>query len=398
MNERELSFYANAMRAGLRPIILLAGTDRCPAGTWEDHILATSEEVITHMEDEENIGFLLAGKGGAFPNPLGIWALIINSEKALARYGDDAFTVMLGWGDPHKRILLGRLPDPSAPRKSRVVRNSHEVKLGGIVPTLGSMHPEGGRVEVYVRDPGSHRWMPWMGYPIDWESLPIVDPAHYIPSTVLLIPLDEFRARQASARVPSEWIFWHKDVPPEWNRQTYSTAKGPISSRKIRADGFIRNRIRYGIVSRSGEGGRETLLTMVVHLVKYLCLPDETILSLLVEPVHGMGVSWNDKCVDAMTKEPHPWGVEELKTAIAAAHEYIPVYGPEFKRLKREIPGPIWVSGDFRFRVLPTTRRWPRRSGRRPWPGVRWAAWRGCRGDLSHPGGCSSGKGWPGSS
>ena len=335
MTVRMTTFYAGAIDAGLRPIHLLPSSDRCSAGTWEDHIVSTSEQAVELLEDGQNMGFLLAGKDGCHPNPIGVWALVINSRQALERYGEDPFTVMLAWGHSDKRILLGCLPDASVPRKGRAVKNSHEVKLGGILPTLGSVHPEGGVIEAYVRDPVSRRWLPWMGLPIDWESIAVVDPSPYAPSTVLLIPLDEHRARQAVTRVPSEWVFWHEDVPADWNRQHYTSAKGNQSSRKIRAEGFVRNRIRSRIVSRSGDGGRKTLLTMAIHLVKYMCLPDETVLSLLLEPVHGMGVAWNDLCVDARTNQPMPWSVEELQAAIAAAQEYLPPYGvEEFKRFR----------------------------------------------------------------
>lgn len=77
------------------------------------------------------------------------------------------------------------------------------------------------------------------------------------------------------------------------------------------------------------------MLTIAVHLVQYLRLPDETVLTMLAEPVYGAEVAWNDRCLDPKTGSPAPWDLEDLRTAIAAAHEYIPAYGVlEYQRFK----------------------------------------------------------------
>jgi len=327
MLNRLKPFYTCAINAELRPIHLLPDSDRCPAGTWEDHIIQTPEEVLTFLEKGDNMGILLAGKGGGHPNPLGIWALMLHSESALDQVADTPFIIRFVQGSSHERILLGRLPDPSLKRRSRTVSGNYTVKLTGILPAPGSMMPNGETVTVEVRHAKTGQWVPWDGAPIAWESLPVIDPAPYMPSTVVLIPLDKHRAIEAADRVPGEWIFWKEEVPPSWNRQAFTTAKGTISSRRIRGEAFIRNRMQNGIVSRSGEEGRKTLLTIAVHLVKYLCLPDETVLELLSEPVHGKEHAWNDHCIDGRTETAMPWTLEELRFAILAAHEYVPQFG-----------------------------------------------------------------------
>lgn len=334
------AFYESAIAAGFRLIHLLPGSTRCPAGTWEDHVLATPEEAVALLEDGENVGVLLAGKNGIHPNPLGLWALRIQSEQALDQFKDAPFTLKLSWGDPHKCLLLARLPNPDTPRKGRVVKDQHEAKLAGILPAPGSIHPEGGVVEVSIRAAGSQDWQPWTGTLIAWEALPVVDPTTFMPSTVVLLPLDEHRAAQAATRVPPEWIFFDMNIPPDWNRQGCTSARGNQGRRKIRAEGFIRNRIRHGVVSRAGDGGRRTLLSIAIHLVRYLCLPDEVVLELLTKPVHGTAVAWNDLCVDAETHCRMPWTMEELKAAIAAAHEYLPPFGvAEYLRFQSVMEG-----------------------------------------------------------
>ncbi|HPT72998.1 MAG TPA: hypothetical protein PLE74_12050 [Candidatus Cloacimonadota bacterium] len=330
------AFYVGAQQAGLRFIRLLPESLKCPAGTWEDHVISSAEVANDILKKGENVGFLLTGKRGGSPNPLGLWGLEINSQEALTRYADAPFTMMVSAGDPCHRVFLGRLPDPTARRKSRKLAGSHGVVQTGILPGPGSVHPDGSLYTLQIRNPESGTWQPWDGEPIDWSGIPVVDPEPYTPSTMILIPLDEQRAREAALRVPPEWIFWSPEVPLEWNNQAYTSAKGDLGSRKIRADGYIRNRIRYGMVSRSGEEGRKTLLVIAVHLVKYLSIPDEVVQTLLTAPVHGMSKAWNDCCIDADTKKPYPWSAEEITSAIAVAHHYIPTYGvyESQKRLK----------------------------------------------------------------
>lgn len=318
-------FFTEAMDAGLRPIHLLSGSDTCPAGTWEEHVLLSPDTVCDRLTSGGNIGFLLTGKSGSHPNPLGIWGLVIESKRALDRLDTSPFGLMFAWGDPERCIMVGRLPDASGARKSRVVRGSHVVKLTGILLAPGCFI-EGNPIRAYVRDEKGHDWVPWMGNPIAWRELPMVDPISFTPSTTLLIPLDEPRAEEASMRVSPEWIFWDPAVPLDWNRQGHSSAKGTLSSRKIRGDGYIRSRIKSRIVSRAEDGGRKTLLAIAVHLVKYLCLPDELAFQLLAEPVHGAAASWNSCCI-GFDGAPLPWVESELRAAIAAAHEYISPFG-----------------------------------------------------------------------
>jgi len=147
------NWYGPAIQAGLRPIRLIAGTKRCPSGTWEDHILCSVDAVRDAFQQGFNVGFLLQGKEGIHPNPLGLWVNDIDSQAALTRFGDIPFDVMVSREHPAKRHLYARLPDPSLPRNSRLVRNSHDIKLTGIVVGPGSRHKDGDTYNAFQRSP-----------------------------------------------------------------------------------------------------------------------------------------------------------------------------------------------------------------------------------------------------
>jgi hypothetical protein len=136
--------------------------------------------------------------------------------------------------------------------------------------------------------------------------------------------------------IPKEWLFQETSTPAEWQDRQWIPAKGELSTRQIRADFYIRNRIQYGIVSRSGDGGRATLLTTVIHLVQYLQLPDWMVVEKLMKPVHNAKHAWNDMCTDAETGEPCPWTEQEVVSAVTAAHAYVPYFGIlEYERLRK---------------------------------------------------------------
>jgi|GEM_PF-4165701 len=320
-------FHADARNAGIRFIRLVTGSKKCPRGTWEEHTLSTPAEIRTAFDDGFNVGFLLEGKGGLHPNSLGVWGLDIDSKAASDQYRDEPFDLMVSRGHEFKRHLLARLPDPSAVRHSRNIRKSHDVKLTGILVSPGSRHADGGVYSVFTRDPTTREWVPWNGSPIDWGSLSVVDPTPYKPCSTKLILLTDEQAAKICGDLPREWVFKESATPLGWKDRDYTIAKGDQAARGIRADFYIRNRIRYGIVSRSGEGGRATLLTTVIHLVQYLKLPEADVLKKIMFPVHNAKVAWNDCCVDGITEQPYLWTAHEVACAIAAARAYVPHYG-----------------------------------------------------------------------
>ena len=331
MSDYAGNWYGPAIEAGIRPIRLIAGTKRCPSGTWEDHVLRTVDEVRAAFTKGFNVGFLLVGKEGVHPNPLGLWVNDIDSQGALDRFGDHPFNLMVSRDHPAKRHLYGRLPDPSLPRSSRLVRNSHDVKLTGIVVGPGSRHKDGGLYTPFQRSRDTGLWQPWDGQPIQWADLPVVDPKPYMPPP-RLIELHPSNAQH----VRKEWRFVAKEGAEGTPVSPFAMAGGSLEDRIIRGEGYIRNRLRLKIVSRSGKGGRVTLLVIVTHLLRYLRLPASKVVELLVLPVYGETRSWNAQCVDAMTGEPYPWSQEELHTAIEAAQHYVPAFGVfEFQRLER---------------------------------------------------------------
>jgi len=328
------NWYGPAIEAGLRPIRLGAGTKHCLGGPWESNILSSVEAVRAAFTQGFNVGFLLVGKEGIYPNALGIWVNDIDSQTALDHFGDAPFTLMVSRNHPAKRHLYGRLPDPSMPRHTSLIRNSHDVKLNGIVVGPGSVHKEGGIYEAFQRNTVTGVWQPWDGTPIRWDALPVIDPTPYMPPPKMIM-LSVPQACVAKHVAGDEWVF--QDTGSlEAPEVPFATATGDPITLSYRGEAYIRNRIRCNIFSKSGNGGRATLLVIATHLVRYLRLPPNKVMDLLVHPVHGESRCWNNQCIDAKTKEPYPWSYKELESAIAAAQCYIPAYGVmEYKRLER---------------------------------------------------------------
>ena len=124
-----------------------------------------------------------------------------------------------------------------------------------------------------------------------------------------------------------------------WTGAPFVTCSRPLKERKFRAFGYLRNRIEAGDVSRSGMGGRATLLFIAVHLVVYLNLPKEFCLAALNRPINR-GRSWNDSCVDAATGRPYPWSEAELNLSLDIAETLIPNFGGlEWERMQRRKNG-----------------------------------------------------------
>lgn len=326
MRNLAFNWYGPAIESGHRPIRLISKTKQCPSGTWEDNILNTPREVMEAFEGDFNVGFLLQGKQGACPNPNGTWVLDIDSQKALDKFGDASFNLMVSRNHPAKRHLYARLPDPSTERHSRLVRNSHDVKLTGIVVGPGSRHKDGGIYQPFKRNPVSNLWEPWDGTVIDWNSLPVMDPTPYIPPPKLVM-LSPDKALRLKNFVKEEWLFKQETSVSQGIEQPFLTATGDSEDRRIRGDQYIKNRIKCKIFSRSGRGGRGTLLAITIHLIRYLRLPDSVALEMLNKPVYGMLRSWNAQCVWDDTGDPYPWSEAELKSAIDAAYHYVPAYG-----------------------------------------------------------------------
>ena len=258
--EHYANFYAGAIAAGLRFVRLRPRDKRCASGTWETNVRSTPEEILTEMAKGFNVGFLLQSKEGMHPNPLGVWGLDIDTESALQRFSDAPFTVMITRGHPFKRHYLARLPDPSAPRASRLIRDSHDVKLTGVLTAPGSTHIEGGTYEVFTRVLPSETWQKWDGVAINWALLPVVDPSAYIPAPPELVPNSPDYEEKVATNAGEEWVFKPTVPRAKWVEMPYVTMAGkPIAGRFNQGRWYIKNRINYGIVSCSGNGGNSSI-------------------------------------------------------------------------------------------------------------------------------------------
>ena len=321
-------FYVFTIDAGLR-LIHLRNNSACPIGkTWEGSILESADDVQDALNIEDNVGILLQGKDGYLPNLLGVWCLEIDSKAAGEKFSDTPFNLMFSDGDTVRKVLVARLPDNLLRRRSRTVKRSHTVRMTGIIMGPGSHQGAGGVIKAHVRDRLSGQWTPWDGERSCWASLSVVDPTPYLPLEPVLIPLPEANAREALGRgVGEEWIF--RDGLPigGWLDTPYKTAPGDYQTRLIRGRGYVRSRIRCGIVSRSGEGGRYTLLVIANHLLKYLRLSPSDVLDLLNKQLYMEIYPWNVKCCDGATGLTYPWTDKELVEAITAANEYVPYQG-----------------------------------------------------------------------
>lgn len=295
------TFYAGALQQGLRFVKLKPRTKES-VGSWESSILPSVPAILASLDQGFNVGFLLQSKDMSNPNPLGVWGLDIDTQEAATRFPDAPFNLSVSRGHAFKRHYFALLPDPAAPRHSRNIRKSHDVKLTGILVAPGSTHQEGGIYSPEIRDPSTGLWVPWDGSPIDWASLSVVDPSPYMPLMTRLLPLSNKAAEKAAQSVSGEWVFASNQDASKWEDRPFSQAKGTLKDRTYRGESYVRNRLQCGIVSKSGDGGRATLLVIVTHLLQYLMLPDDVVMDLLVKPVHGTKKDWNSHCIDARTK------------------------------------------------------------------------------------------------
>lgn len=316
------AYYESMAKLGVRLIALAPFDKRVPKGlTWEQSVLSSPAQVIPTLVSGRNVGLLLVGKYGRHPNTPGLFVLDKDSDRALTTCNMAPFSVQVSRGHPEKAHFLARMEDLSFPRHSRHISGSHDVKVTGIVVGPGSRHKDGGIYRVFRRVDDSAEWSPWLEPIIDMGHLPALDPADYMLATQAPIA----RGQHALAAMAPEWreVVGEAD---EWANLPYSTDPRPIEDRLYRARGYLKNRMRAGYVSRSGKGGRTTLLVVTTHLRKYLRLPGRTCLLLLQEPLEH-GHSWNGRCCHADTGRPFPWSVVELASAISASEHLIPGYG-----------------------------------------------------------------------
>lgn len=315
------AFYSAMHATGVRFLRLMPYEKTVEKGTtWEQNILKDPSEVVEAFMAGWNVGLLLVGKDGAHPNPLGLCIIDKDSDRALEHCDLSPFWLSISRGHPEKAHFVGRMEDLAAPRRSRHVRGSHDVKLTGIVVGPGSRHRDGGIYRILTRTDATTPWMPWEPGCLNLQDLPAIRPGDY--AAMASHPI--LRATR-----PPRPLLDHWDVVAEsddWSGLNYLTDQRPPRDRWHRGLGYIENRIRNGIISRSGAGGRATLLVILTHLRQYLRLPNSLCLSLLLLPGPG-GRSWNGQCLDARTKSPYPWSREEIESALEATEHFVPYYG-----------------------------------------------------------------------
>lgn len=322
-SDREMvgAFYAAMDAAGVRYLRLQPYEKTVEKGTtWEQNILQGPSDVIETFAAGWNVGLLLVGKDGAHPNPLGLCILDKDSDRALEHCDLSPFRLSVSRGHHEKAHFYGRMDDLNASRRSRHVRGSHDVKLTGIVVGPGSRHRDGGIYRILTRPDSRTPWTPWDPGGLNLGDLPAIRPSDY--AAMASHPI--LRATRPPKPLPDQWNAVAE--PDEWSSLNYLTDLRPLRDRWHRGSRYIENRIRDGIISRSGAGGRATLLVILTHLRQYLRLPTSVCLSLLLVQGAG-GKSWNDHCVDAGTRSPYPWSVAELESALQATEHFVPYYG-----------------------------------------------------------------------
>lgn len=322
------------------PILPLDPATKRPAfGRVTHSIISTPDEACDLLRKGFNLGMVCYLKALPGSNPHGIEVLDIDSPD----HGLD-LTPFNGLmtrrrGETVRSHYWFRRPTPHLPRKGARKGSKHAPEgaydlMPWMVVLPGSVHPNGSLYELYVMRDGL--WVLWDGLePLDLlNRLPLVDPEGYRP------------VRQAT----------QFDLGPvSTGKRPFLTHPGTMADREYAARNYVRAMIRQGVVSRSGRGGRSTLAKIASHLMAYLCLPQETALRYLTEPLHeqgwnkktnlveslrGVGVpdlnrssriwntkSWNGCCVDDASGAPYPWTSEELIEALEWGARSVPAYG-----------------------------------------------------------------------
>ena len=329
------NFYGPLMGAGIRTIGLAPGEKQVPRGTiWEQNVLDNVSQVKSTLQSGGNVGLLLQGKRGIHPNPPGLVIIDQDSERALAHCDFDPFMIMVSRGVPNRAHYYGLMANPTMPRRSRHVQNSHDVKLTGLVVGPLSVHRDGSVYEAFHRSGPGQAWVPWSGQKLVVGTLPKIDPFHYmaLANNPNLKPRDSLTGMPLAVRATI-------GAPDGRMTASFITCSRPLNERKFRAIGYLRNRIEAGDVSRSGMGGRATLQFIAVHLLVYLNLPKGFCLAALNKRVYK-GKSWNGWCIDAATGRAFPWSDAELNAALDEAASKVPNFGVlEWERLQLRTEG-----------------------------------------------------------
>lgn len=322
------------------PILPLDPETKRPAfGKVKRSIISSVDEACDLIQKGLNLGMVCHLRDLPGSNPHGIEVLDIDSPD----HGLDLtpFNGLLTrrQGETVRSHYWFRRPNPHLSRKGARKGSKHAPEgaydlMPWLVVLPGSVHPNGSLYELYVMQDGL--WVLWDGLePLDLlNRLPLVDPEPYRP----MRQVTQFDLGSTS-----------KDERP------FLTHPGALTDREYAARNYVRAMIRQGIVSHSGRGGRSTLAKIASHLMAYLCLPLETALRYLTEPLHehgwnkqanrveplrGVGVpdldrssriwnmkSWNACCVDGATGAPYPWTREELVEALEWGARSVPAYG-----------------------------------------------------------------------
>jgi len=315
------AFYAAMEADGVRFLRLRPFEKRVGRGrTWEKSVIRKASDVLPTLEAGWNVGLLLVGKGGIHPNPAALCIIDQDSNRALECYDPNPFNFMVSRGHPEKFHLYSRMADPTLTRRSAHFHASHDVKLTGIVVGPGSRHIDGGVYRCFSRFQSDDSWELWQPGQLSCQDFPAIDPKAYAPDTRQLV----LRAKRSPKTLANEWrVVSESD---DWSGLNYVTDQRPLGDRMCRGLAYVQNRIHHGIVSRSGAGGRATLLVILTHLSQYLLLPEAECLALLNAPCVN-GQSWNDLCRYADSSDPYPWSMTELESALAATQHFIPLFG-----------------------------------------------------------------------
>jgi hypothetical protein len=114
----------------------------------------------------------------------------------------------------------------------------------------------------------------------------------------------------------------------------YEKSNRSLNARRFQAQRYID---RKAPVSVSGNGGRSTLLSVVVYLVVYLGIEEHEAFEMLTSRPN----SWNSRC-RRLDGSPYPWSKDELWAFLKDARNHVPAFGvkkleeTKMKRMRSE--------------------------------------------------------------
>lgn len=371
--EAQIQFYKPLYKElcdlGAPPQVLKAGEKKPAFGSVAASLVRDEEHACEMLRKGYNLGrvaYLAALPGH---NPHGIEVIDLDSDD----HGLDLapFTGLMTrrTGESARHHLWFLRPNPHLPRTGS--RKGSKLNPDGAYEVMpwnsvlpGSIHPNGSIYELYVWKNGL--WTLWDGQePLTLlDRLPLIDPDPYRP--VKAGKIIDFTSNPKK----NEKFFTNSDC---------------LEDRKRSARQYIRGLIGRGFVSRSGYGGRSTLAKVASHLMAFHCLPIETALEYLTEPLYDIGrkrnsirvkasvdgdgcavtpiwnhKSWNDLCVNGKTGEAYPWSKTELVEALTWGAHSVPAWGVVlFEReerrqyVKSSLDHFIAFLGDFSKRCAP---------------------------------------------